>query len=96
MTQEATREPKGAAMSATTEHATFTELDQRSTDGLEVTLRWHPSTNVVSVAVRDTKSAEAFELVVRDGDDALDVFHHPFAYAASRHATREVALPVAA
>lgn len=83
-------------MSATTEDTAVRELDHRSTDGLEVTLRWHSATNVVSVAVRDTKIGEAFELMVRERDDALDVFNHPYAYAASRRASREVALPVAA
>jgi hypothetical protein len=34
------------------------------------------------VAVTDTKSGEAFELPLRDGERALDVFHHPYAYAA--------------
>jgi hypothetical protein len=72
------------------------ELDHRSTLGLEVTLQWHAGTDVVSVAVFDTKSGEAFELVVGDGEDALDVFHHPYAYAASRRTSHEDALPVAA
>jgi hypothetical protein len=34
------------------------------------------------VAVNDTKTGDAFELPVRDGDRALDVFRHPYAYAA--------------
>jgi hypothetical protein len=83
-------------MSATTTDAGVRELDHRSTDGLEVTLRWHSQTNVVTVAVLDTKSSEAFELVVPDGDDALDVFHHPYAYAAQRRSAHVEALPVAA
>jgi len=31
----------------------------------------------VTVAVTDTKTGEAFELPVRDGEHPLDVFHHP-------------------
>jgi hypothetical protein len=38
----------------------------------------------VTVAVTDTKTGGAFELVVHDGGRALDVCHHPFAYAAQR------------
>ena len=71
-------------MPARTTDTAVRELDHRSTDGLEVTLQWHSRTNVVSVAVLDTKSGNAFELVMREGDDALEVFHHPYAYAARR------------
>lgn len=77
------------------------ELDHRSTDGLEVTLLWNASEDVASVAVVDAKTGEAFELVLEAGDDALDVFHHPYAYAARRGLFRgapasERSLPVAA
>ena len=34
------------------------------------------------LAVPDTKTGEAFELAVREGERALEVFHHPYAYAA--------------
>jgi hypothetical protein len=83
-------------MSGTATLSAVRELDRRSTDGLEVTLRWHASTDVVSVAVLDTKTGEEFELVVHDGEYALDVFHHPYAYAANRRIAHEDALPVAA
>jgi uncharacterized protein (UPF0248 family) len=58
------------------------ELDSRTRDGINVRLLWHPSEDRVSVAVRDTKTGEAFELPVREGERALDVFHHAYAYAA--------------
>ncbi len=96
MTYAPIPEPKGASMSGTATHSAVRELDHRSTDGLEVTLQWHAGTNDVSVAVLDTKSGEEFELVVGDGEDALDVFDHPYAYAAHRRTVREDALPVAA
>jgi hypothetical protein len=96
MTHAATPEPKEVSMSGTATDSAVRELDHRSTDGLEVTLRWHAGTNAVSVAVLDTKSGEEFELVVGDGEDALDVFHHPYAYAAHRRTAHEHALPVAA
>jgi len=60
------------------------ELDSRSSDGISVRLLWHPGQDRVSVAVTDTKTGDAFELPVRDGERALDVFHHPYAYAARR------------
>jgi hypothetical protein len=57
------------------------ELDSRTSDGIDVKLLWRPFDNQVSVAVNDTKSGNAFEVDVRPGERALDVFHHPFAYA---------------
>jgi hypothetical protein len=59
-------------------------LDSRSSDGINVHLLWYPSQDRVSVAVTDTKTGNAFELPVRDGEHALDVFRHPYAYAAWR------------
>jgi hypothetical protein len=58
------------------------ELDARATDGVDVRLLWHPPTNGVAVEVIDSRSGEQFALAI-DGTDALDAFHHPFAYAAS-------------
>ena len=58
------------------------ELDSRTSDGIHVRLLWHTDEERVSVAVEDTKTGEAFELPVKDGERALDVFHHPYAYAA--------------
>jgi hypothetical protein len=57
------------------------ELDSRASDAIHVQLLWHPRDNRVSVAVSDTKTGEAFELDVRHGQRALDVFRHPYAYA---------------
>jgi hypothetical protein len=59
------------------------ELDHRSTDGLEVTLLWEAQTNRVTVTVFDAKSGDYFDLDI-DPAQALDAFHHPYAYAASR------------
>jgi hypothetical protein len=59
------------------------ELDHRRSDGIDVTLLWRPSDGQVVVAVRDTKTGQAFELEV-DPAHSLNAFHHPFAYAASR------------
>jgi hypothetical protein len=57
-------------------------LDSRESDGLHIQLLWHPHDGRVSVAVNDSKTGEKFELEVRRGQRALDVFHHPYAYAA--------------
>jgi hypothetical protein len=60
------------------------ELDSRTSDGIHVRLLWRPCDGHVSVAVNDTKTGEAFELPVRHGQQPLEVFHHPYAYAAVR------------
>jgi len=60
---------------------TLTELDHRSADGFEVSLLWSWMTNQLMVAVADTRSGESFE-VHAPAERALDVFRHPFAYAA--------------
>ena len=69
----------------------FRELDNRSSDRIEVRLLWRQSDNRVIVAVADGKTGERFTVDVREGQDALDVFHHPFAHAAEltrRHEAR--------
>jgi hypothetical protein len=63
---------------------TTRELDSRTNDGIHVRLLWHPRDDRASVVVEDSKTGETFELPVRDGDRALDVFHHPYAYAVKR------------
>jgi len=68
-----------SAISSTTEIG-IRELDHRSNDGIDVTLRWNARTNQVSVAVEDERLGESFELDV-DPANALDAFRHPFAYA---------------
>jgi hypothetical protein len=58
------------------------ELDHRSNGAVDVRLLWNPRTNQVSIAVADKRSGEAFEVAVR-ATEALDAFHHPFAYLAN-------------
>jgi hypothetical protein len=60
------------------------ELASRTSDGIHVRLLWRQCDGQVSVEVNDTKTGEAFELPLHDGERGLDVFHHPYAYAASR------------
>lgn len=68
------------------------ELDSRSSDGIEVRLLWRENDGQILVEVTDTRTGELFELPVRDGDRALDVFHHPYAYAARRGRAGEPSL----
>jgi hypothetical protein len=57
------------------------ELDHRTSDGIDVALRWDPLTNGVSVVVRDDRLGESHAFEV-DPAEALCAFHHPYAYAA--------------
>ncbi len=61
---------------------TMTELDRRANDGIDVRLLWDRRDDRVLVAVDDAKTRDAFTVEVRDRRKALEVFHHPFAYAA--------------
>ena len=63
---------------------TMRELDSRTTDGIHVRLLWSEQDGRVAVSVADSKTDEAFVIDVRAADDALDVFHHPYAHAAWR------------
>jgi hypothetical protein len=67
------------------------ELAHRAADGIEVTLFWSATENLVTLEVYDSGSEEIFEIEV-PSDRALDAFHHPFAYAAHRDV--EYRLPV--
>jgi hypothetical protein len=58
------------------------ELAHRSTNGIDVTLLWLKSSNVVTIAVIDSHSGEELEFEV-GGRFALDAFNHPYAYAAT-------------
>ena len=74
------------------------ELAHRESDGIDVSLFWSPEANTLSVVVRDNRTGEEFSLAADPGE-ALDVFHHPFAYKASRGAVSTLwadAQPVAA
>jgi hypothetical protein len=67
------------------------ELDHRESDGIEVRLLWRPHDDTALVAVSDSRTGESFSIEVRDGERALDVFHHPYAYAGSRRTVAAVA-----
>jgi hypothetical protein len=61
---------------------TSRELDARSGDGLDVRLLWNPADGSIVVTVDDARTEEAFVIAVA-ATDALEAFHHPFAYAAA-------------
>jgi hypothetical protein len=61
--------------------AQFRELACRTNDGVEVVLFWHMPTNTLTVAVSDECTGAYFELPA-EADRALDMFEHPYAYAA--------------
>ena len=60
------------------------ELAHRATDGVEVSRRGYPSTDLGPLQGADAKAGATFELVLGDGDRPLDVFNHPYAYATLR------------
>jgi len=60
-----------------------TELAQRENDGIAVTLLWHSLTDRLTVTVNDGRTGETFDLDARP-QNAMDVFNHPYAYAAQR------------
>jgi hypothetical protein len=65
----------------TTANDTLRELDHRVSDGIEVRLLWRPADDRALVALEDAKTGVSFTLEVGAGQSALDVFHHPYAYA---------------
>ena len=70
-------------MSASRQHAIWSELAVRESDGLAVSLFWSKATGRTRVVVVD----QMFEAELRvdvPPAGALDAFYHPFAYAAGR------------
>ena len=59
------------------------ELASRQNNGLQVSLQWSETENLVKVMVIDARLDDEFEFNVA-GTEALAAFHHPFAFAASR------------
>lgn len=82
-------------MSATYTHIARKELAYRSSNGIDVLLLWNPASDTLAVLVVD-ENADSFELDVT-ASEALDVFEHPYAYAAFRGLHfNEVEVPAAA
>jgi hypothetical protein len=58
------------------------ELDHRRSDRIDVWLLWNEDDGNVLVSVADEKTGDRFTIEVPEGESALEVFHHPYAYAA--------------
>lgn len=66
------------------------ELDSRWSNGIQVRLLWRQLDGQLFVAVVDTGSGESFRIDLREGDRPLDIFQHPFAYAADHRIRHEL------
>ena len=64
------------------------ELAHRESDGITIRLLWSRESDTVAVAVTDLRGG-AFELVLGSNERPLDVFRHPYAYAAARGLTAQ-------
>ena len=58
------------------------ELHHRRNDGIDVALLWDRAEDRLFVTVDDARTGASFVVRVEAGEDAMDVFHHPYAYAA--------------
>jgi hypothetical protein len=61
----------------------YRKLAHRANDGVEVVLFWLAGTDELTVGVSDRRTGAYFELAAAP-NQALDVFNHPYAHAASR------------
>ena len=69
-------------------YAATKELAYRNQNGLEVTLLWDSTSNEVCVNVIDHLDDTGFRLPIA-GHQALDAFHHPYAYVQSHENHRD-------
>ena len=74
--------PPGDCDRTRTMNDALLELDHRTNDRIDVWLLWRESDNQVMVSVADEKTGDAFTITLREGEKPMDVFHHPYAYAA--------------
>ncbi len=56
------------------------ELDSRVNGGIHVRLVWCEHDGRVLVTIYDAQTSRHHCIEVRDGERALQVFHHPYAY----------------
>jgi hypothetical protein len=57
-------------------------LASRKSAGIRVMLLWAADTDTVAVLVCDDCTKKQFELVVEPDANPIDVYEHPYAYAA--------------
>lgn len=70
------------------------ELAHRTANDIEVRLFWSAPANRVTVEIVDRCFGESVEFEVA-GSDALDAFHHPYAYLASQRTKVRAWTPIA-
>ena len=63
----------------------MTELAHRKSNDIDVALLWDREQDGLFVVVEDLRTGDRFSLAAAR-DKALDVFNHPFAYAAPTQA----------
>jgi hypothetical protein len=66
------------------------ELASRESAGIKVSVFWSREGNTLSVVVRDNRTGEEFSLAP-DPAEVMDVYRHPFAYAARRRVASTLA-----
>ena len=66
-------------------HVNAPRENSRSRVGVDVALLWRRCDNTAFVAVVDHRTGDELSLDVNEDDNALDIFDHPFAYAAHGH-----------
>jgi hypothetical protein len=69
-------------MNTTDVLSSIRELATRTADGLHVRLLWSAVEQQAWVSVIDVKRDQTVSVPVGENQSALDVFRHPFAYAA--------------
>ena len=60
-------------------------LASRHSGTTEIALLWSKRKHRAAIAVDDEATGEHFELEILPEDDALDLYNHPYPYAAFRH-----------
>ena len=60
------------------------ELATRTSGTCEVALLWSRRTHRAAVKLEDRATGRELELAIGVDENALDVFNHPYAYAAAR------------
>ena len=75
--------------------AGYEELTRRESNGIAVALLWRRADDRVKVTVSDETTENSFEIDVAEASP-MDVFHHPYAYAAFRGVDVEPAAELAA
>ncbi len=72
---------------------TMRELDSRISEGLQVRLLWRETDGHLFVSVTDSRTQDDFTIEVREGEQPLEVFRHPYAYSET-HKIKQFAPPI--